>query len=109
MTTQNSVSQNRPSEKYVLVYAVSTWLGSFCMNYSINAEWHRVDQPVALLRCYGSLGCFDNGLQLVCIVGSCVTHHPLDITPYIFYGAQGLNQVLVLLLVWALGRCKVLL
>ena len=43
------------------------------MNYSINAEWHGADRPVAQLRCYGSLGCFDNGLQLVCIVGSHVS------------------------------------
>ncbi len=26
-------------------------LASFCMNYCINAAWHRVDQSVALLRC----------------------------------------------------------
>ena len=27
------------------------------------------NQPVALLRCNGSPGCFDGGLQPVCIVG----------------------------------------
>ena len=60
-------------------------LASFCMNYSINRS---VDQPVDLLRCYQSPGCFDCGLQLVCIVVSHVVHLPLDINPYIFYGVQ---------------------
>ena len=44
-----------------------------------------VNQPLALLRCYGSPGCFDSGFQLVCIVGC---HHPLDNTPSICYGVQ---------------------
>ncbi len=51
---------------------------SFCMNYCINAAWHRGDQPVALLRCNGSPGCFDSGLPVICIVGSGVSHLPLD-------------------------------
>ncbi len=33
---------------------------------------------MALLRWYGSPGCFDSGLQLICIVGSGVSHLPLD-------------------------------
>ncbi len=69
MKTQNSVSlkirilnkinkkkdilngKSQASEKYVHFYALNTWLGSFCMNYCINAAWHGVNQPVALLRC----------------------------------------------------------
>ncbi len=38
---------------------------------------------MALLRWYGSPGFFDSGLQLICIVGSSVSHLPLDI-----YGVQ---------------------
>ncbi len=33
---------------------------------------------MALLRWYGSPGFFDSGLQLICIVGSGVSHLPLD-------------------------------
>ncbi len=44
------------------------------MNYCINAAWHGVDQSVALLRCNGSPGYFDSGLQVICIVGSGVSH-----------------------------------
>ncbi len=33
---------------------------------------------MALLRWYGSPGCFDSGLQLICIVGSGVSHLSLD-------------------------------
>ncbi len=40
------------------------------MNYCINAAWHGGNQPVALLRSNGSPGCFDSGLQVICIVGS---------------------------------------
>ncbi len=35
---------------------------------------------MALLRWYGSPGFFDSGLQLICIVGSGVSHLPLDNT-----------------------------
>ncbi len=90
MKTQNSVSQKirllhkinkkgyfkqkcQASEKYVHLYALNTWLGllheSFCMNYCINAAWHGGNQPVALLRWYGSPGYFDSGFQFICIVG----------------------------------------
>ncbi len=44
------------------------------MNYCINAAWHGVNQPVALFRCNGSTGCFDSGLQVICVVGSGVSH-----------------------------------
>ncbi len=70
------------SEKYVHFYEHSILgRGSFCMNYCINAVWHGGDQFVALLRWYGSPGFFDSGLQLICIVGSGVSHLPLDNTP----------------------------
>ncbi len=39
-----------------------------------------VDQFVALLRWYGSPGFFESGLQVICIVGSGVSHLPLDNT-----------------------------
>ncbi len=63
-------------------------LASFCMNYCINAAWHGGNQPVALLRCNGSPGCYDSGLQVICIVGPGVSHLPLDDTPQIIYGFQ---------------------
>ncbi len=71
---------------------------------------------MALLRCNGSQGCFDNGLQVICNVGSGVSHLPLDkmrkfrsdkfrsgkfagqsstVTPW------SLNLLLVPLVVWA--------
>ncbi len=43
---------------------------------------------MALLRCNGSPSCFDSGLKVICIVGSGVSHLPLDNTPYILYGDQ---------------------
>ena len=68
---------------------------------------------MALLMCYGSPCCYDSGLQLVCTVGSGVSHLPLDNT-HIFSIGSGqaslptnqvilwsLNQVLLLLTVWA--------
>ncbi len=87
--------------------------GSFCFNYCLNLAWHGSDQFVALLRCYGSPGFFDSGLRLFCIFWSLVYHFPLDNTPYILYGVQvwwvcwpvkhtnTINQLLVLLAVWA--------
>ncbi len=54
--------------------------GSFCFNYCLNLAWHGGDQFVALLRWYGSPGFFDIGLQVICIVGSGVSHLPLDNT-----------------------------
>ncbi len=61
---------------------------SFCMNCCINAPWHEGNQFVALLRWYGSTGCFDSGVQVISIVGSGVSHLPLYNTPYILYGVQ---------------------
>ncbi len=88
------------SIKYVHFYALNTWLGLLfhdllhqCgvawftasmqrgMNYCINAAWHEGNQPVALLRCNESPGSFDSGLQVICIVGSGVSHLLLDNTP----------------------------
>ncbi len=72
---------------FISMHSIRGW-ASFCMNYCINAAWHGVDQSVALLRCNGSPGCFDSGLQVICIVGSGVSHLPLDNTPWILYGVQ---------------------
>ncbi len=36
----------------------------------------------------GSPGFFDSGLRVICIVGSGVSHLPLDNSPYILYGVQ---------------------
>ncbi len=36
-----------------------------------------------MLRCNGSPGCYDSGLRVICIVGSGVSHLPLDNTTYI--------------------------
>jgi len=33
---------------------------------------------MVLLRCNGSPGCFDSGLQVIYILGSGVSHLPLD-------------------------------
>ncbi len=65
-----------PSGKYVnLLYMYSILgRGSFCFNYCLNSAWHGGDQFVALLRWYGGPGFFDSGLQLICIVGSGVSH-----------------------------------
>ncbi len=79
-----------PSGKYVnLLYMYSILgRGSFCFNYCLNSAWHGGDQFVALLRWYGSPGFFDSSLQVICIVGSGVSHLPLDNTPQILYGVQ---------------------
>ncbi len=69
----------------ISMYSILGW-ASFCMNYCINAVWHGGNQPVALLRCNGSPGFFDSGLQVIYIVGSGVSHLPLDNTPEILYG-----------------------
>ncbi len=65
---------------FISMHSKVGW-ASFYMNYCINAAWHGGNQPVALLRCNGSPGCFDSGLQVICIVGSGVSHLPLDNTP----------------------------
>ena len=55
------------SKAGLIMHSILGW-GSFCMNYCFSAAWHEGDQPVALLRRYWSPGCFDSGLQLLCIV-----------------------------------------
>ncbi|MED6237725.1 hypothetical protein ATANTOWER_026531, partial [Ataeniobius toweri] len=98
MKTQNSESQNIRilhqinkreilnrnvrllNIKFISINSIHGW-GSFCMNYCINATWHGGDQPVVLLRCSGSPGCFDSSLQVICIVGSGVSRLLLDRTP----------------------------
>ncbi len=46
------------------MHSILGW-ASFCMNYCINAAWHGCNQPVALLRCNGSPGCFHTGLHVI--------------------------------------------
>ncbi len=65
---------------FISMHLILGW-ASFCMNYCINAAWHGGNQPVALLMCNGSPGSFDSGLQVICIVGSGVSHLPLENTP----------------------------
>ncbi len=50
----------------------------FTLITCLNSAWHGSDQFLALLRWYGSPGLFDSGLQLLCIVGSGVSHLPLE-------------------------------
>ncbi len=99
---------------YLYMYSI-LGRGSFCFNYCLNSAWHGGDQFVALLRWYGSPGFFDSGLQLICIVGSGVSHLPLDNTRRFSMGFRSgefagqsstvtpwsLNQLLVPLAVWA--------
>ncbi len=65
---------------FISMHSILGW-ASFCIIYCINAAWHGGNQPVVLLRCNGSPGCFDSGLQVICIVESGVSHLPLDNTP----------------------------
>ncbi len=80
----------------------------------MDAAWHGGNKPVALLRCNGSPGCFDSSLQVICIVGSGVSHLPLDSNRFYIGFRSGefagqsstvtpwsLNQILVPLAVWA--------
>ncbi len=53
---------------FISMHSILGW-ASFCMNYCINVAWHGVDQSVALLRCNEA-----QVLQLICIVGSGVSH-----------------------------------
>ncbi len=46
---------------FISMHSILGW-ASFCMNYCINAAWHGGNQPVALLRCNRSPGCFDSSL-----------------------------------------------
>ncbi len=98
----------------ISMHSILGW-ASFCMNYCINAAWHGGNQPVALLRCNESPGCFDSSLQVICIVESGVSHLPLDNThrfSMVFRSGEfagqstipttwSLNQLLVPLSVWA--------
>ncbi len=53
---------------FISMHSILGW-AFFCINYCINAAWHGGDQPVTLLRCNGSPGCFDSGLQVICMLG----------------------------------------
>ncbi len=134
MKTQNSVSQTiRILHKinikkniftrnvrllksmFISNHSIFGW-ASFCMNFCINAAWHGGNQPVALLRCNGSPGCFDIAafgsfalLGLVSLIFLSTIAHIFSmafrsgefagqsstVTPW------SLNQLLVPLAVWA--------
>ncbi len=53
---------------FISMHSILGWV-SFCMNYCINAARHEDNQPVALLRCNEA-----QVLQVICIVGSGVSH-----------------------------------
>ncbi len=72
---------------FISMHSILGW-ASFCMNYCIDAAWHEVNQSVSLLRCNGSPGCFDSGLQLICIFWSLASHFSLYKTPQILYEIQ---------------------
>ncbi len=61
---------------FISMHSILGW-ASFFMNYCINAAWHGGNQSMALLRCNGSPGCFDSGLQ---VMESGVSHLPLENT-----------------------------
>ncbi len=55
-----------------------------CQRYQKLVQWpwcYCAWMVSKLLRCNGSTVCFDNGLQVIYIVGSGVSHLPLDNTP----------------------------
>ncbi len=80
---------------FISMYSILGW-GSFCMNYCINVAWHGVDQPVALLRCNEA-----QVLQLICIVGSGVSH--LDSLGFRSSALLGLVSLIFLLNRFSLG------
>ncbi len=99
----------------ISMYSILGW-AFFCMNYCINVAWHEDNQSVALLRCNGSPGCFDSGLQVICIVGSVLSliflltiahRFSMGFRSGEFAGQSStvtpwsLNQLLVPLAVWA--------
>ena len=96
MKTRNSVSQKiriRPVQKIFFIREMSafwkvcsyicTRLGLVLheLLHQCGVAWSR--SAFGLLRRYGSPGCFDSSLRLICIVRSHVSHHPLNNTPYI--------------------------
>ncbi len=96
---------------FISMHSILGW-ASFCMNYCINAAWHGGNQPVALLRCNGSPGCFDSGLQIIWVwcLSSSSWQYPIDSLRFKsgeFAGQSStvtlwsLNQLLVHLAVWA--------
>ncbi len=99
---------------FISIHSILGW-ASFCINYCINVAWHGGNQPVALLRCNGRSGCFDNGLRSSELLGLVTLIFFLTI-PHTFsmgfrsgeFAGQSstvtpwsLNQFLVPLAVWA--------
>lgn len=58
-----------------------------------NAALQGGRQPVALLRSSGSPGGSNSALQLFGVVGTSVSHLPLQNSPYMLFGVQGYKQV----------------
>ncbi len=58
---------------FISMHSILGW-ASFCMNYCINVAWHEDNQSVALLRCNEDQVALIAGLQVICIVGSGVSH-----------------------------------
>lgn len=56
------------SEKYV----------NLCSLYLVRAPFAQITASLALLRFYGNRGCFNSGHRFICIVGTGVSHLPLD-------------------------------
>ncbi len=99
---------------FISMHSILGW-ASFCMNYCINAAWHGVDQPVALLRCNEAqvalIVAFRSSalLGLVSLIFLLTIHHWFSmgfrlgefagqsstVTPW------SLNQLLLPLAVWA--------
>ncbi len=53
---------------FISMHSILGW-ASFCMNYCISAAWHGGNQPVALLRCNGSPGCFIAAFRSSALLG----------------------------------------
>ncbi len=76
--------------------------------------FHGCNEPVVLLRCNGSPGCFDSGLLVICIVGSGVSHLPLDKVQVrlVCWPIKHSNTILIepaFDTLGSVGRCQVLL
>lgn len=67
------------------VLSIFSW-GFFWINYCSSARLHGAHQPVVLLWCEGSPGCFISIFYLIYIVGSAFSHH--DNTPQALGRAQ---------------------
>ncbi len=72
---------------FISMHSILGW-ASFCMNYCINAAWHRGNQPVALLRCNEAQVALIAAFRSSALLGSGVSHLLLVNTPKIIYLVQ---------------------